>query len=110
MTPLLSPIARVAAALRALRSVGAGPPPDTGAFRPRTRAAGGDAPRGADRADPPSNAFVPVPGCWLCAALDDIVRAAWRGDDGLRPADWLSVTASGIRHRLHDHDTQPPLP
>ncbi|MGW2098641.1 hypothetical protein ACWC4C_36930 [Streptomyces olivaceoviridis] len=57
--------------------------------------------------DPPSNAFVPVPGCRLCAALEAVAVAGWRGEDGLTPRDWLSVTASGMLHRMDDHRIQP---
>lgn len=57
--------------------------------------------------DPPTNAFVPVPGCWACAAIDTVTQAAWRREGGLTLRDWLSVTASGMRHRMHDHGLQP---
>ncbi|MFJ8282441.1 hypothetical protein ACIRA2_34765 [Streptomyces griseoviridis] len=50
-----------------------------------------------------------MPGCWVCLLLDDVAHAAWRGDDGLRLADWLSVTASGMGHRVRDHG-DPPTP
>ncbi|MFD4549526.1 hypothetical protein ACFVXW_16005 [Streptomyces sp. NPDC058251] len=56
---------------------------------------------------PPTNAFVPVPGCWTCAAVDAVARAAWRREGGLTLRGWLSVTASGIRHRMQDHGLQP---
>jgi hypothetical protein len=109
VTPLLlSPLARVGAALRALKSAGGPAAPAVGSARPgpltRYDPAFGD-PRG----HPPRNAFVPVPGCWVCALLDDVARAAWRGDDGLGPAQWLSVTADGMGHRMRDHDV-PPVP
>jgi hypothetical protein len=52
---------------------------------------------------PPSNGFVPVPGCWICAALHRTARAAWYRHDGLTLRDWLSVTAGGMRHRMADH-------
>ncbi|MDH6701302.1 hypothetical protein P3T26_005793 [Streptomyces sp. MAA16] len=104
----LSPIVRVGAVLRALRSAGTGREP---AVRTRTPPAltRSAAPFGDPRAHPPSNAFVPVPGCWVCLLLDDVAHAAWRGDDGLRLADWLSVTASGMGHRVRDHG-DPPTP
>ncbi|MFG2813559.1 hypothetical protein [Streptomyces sp. NPDC048410] len=47
---------------------------------------------------PPVNAFVPVPGCWICALLATVAHDAWHGRDGLTPRDWLSVTASGMAH------------
>ncbi|MGW3111349.1 hypothetical protein [Streptomyces sp. NPDC001091] len=56
------------------------------------------------RTTPPANAFVPVPGCWTCALLAGVAHGAWRGEDGLTPRDWLSVTASGILHRMTAHD------
>jgi hypothetical protein len=56
---------------------------------------------------PPSNAFVPVRACWMCAVIDDVARAAWHGEDGLAPRDWLSVTASGMWHRMNDHGLPP---
>lgn len=59
--------------------------------------------------DPPSNAFVRVPGCGLCAALEAVAVAGWHGEDELTPRDWLSVTASGMLHRMVDHRL-PPLP
>ncbi|MFE2570423.1 hypothetical protein [Streptomyces mirabilis] len=61
----------------------------------------------ARQPDPPRNAFAPVPGCWTCAAVDTVARAAWRREGGLTLRDWLSVTASGMRHRMHDHGLQP---
>lgn len=64
-------------------------------------------PGGSQEADPPSNAFVPVPGCWICAVVDAVARAAWAGEGGLALRDWLSVTASGMRHRMYDHGLQP---
>ncbi|MFJ2816867.1 hypothetical protein [Streptomyces sp. NPDC087294] len=98
----LSPILRVGAVLRALVSVA----PLSTAPRPCART-GDDTPRVDTGADPPANAFVPVPGCWACVLLDDVARAAWHGEDGLTLADWLSVTASGLRHRLWDHGLSP---
>ncbi|MET8978239.1 hypothetical protein ABZX85_21755 [Streptomyces sp. NPDC004539] len=56
---------------------------------------------------PPSNAFVPVPGCWVCGLLSGVADSAWRGESGLTPHDWLSVTASGMRHRMDEHGLPP---
>ncbi|POX64410.1 hypothetical protein C3492_05035 [Streptomyces sp. Ru62] len=64
-------------------------------------------PAAAAFSDPPPNAFAPVPGCRLCAALEAVAVAGWRGEDGLTPRDWLSVTASGMLHRMADHRLQP---
>ncbi|MGW2938909.1 hypothetical protein ACWDA7_45850 [Streptomyces sp. NPDC001156] len=46
-------------------------------------------------ADPPSNAFTPVPECWVCSVIASVAAAAWREEGGLSLRDWLSVTASG---------------
>lgn len=58
---------------------------------------------GGSTGPPPSNAFVPVPSCWMCTVIDSVARAAWHSEDGLDLRDWLSVTASGMRHRVNDH-------
>ncbi|MEV6742019.1 hypothetical protein AB0N14_36055 [Streptomyces sp. NPDC051104] len=63
--------------------------------------------RAGSPADPPSNAFEPVPGCWICTAIDTVARAAWREEGGLTLRDWLSVTASGMHHRMRDHGPDP---
>ncbi|MET7285444.1 hypothetical protein [Streptomyces sp. NPDC005573] len=52
---------------------------------------------------PPDNAFVPVPGCWICDLLASVAREAWCGEHGLTPRDWLSVTASGMLHHMTAH-------
>lgn len=57
---------------------------------------------------PPANAFVPVPGCWLCAVLAAVARDAWWGVDGLTLRDWLSVTADGLAHRMTAHTDDAP--
>ncbi|MER6466087.1 hypothetical protein ACWC4D_23825 [Streptomyces sp. NPDC001288] len=59
------------------------------------------------RVRPPSNAFVPVPGCWVCACLHTVATAAWHGEDGLSLRKWLTVTASGMRHRMTVHRLSP---
>jgi hypothetical protein len=61
----------------------------------------------ASRTLPPSNAFVPVPGCWVCTSLYAVADAAWRGEDGLSLRKWLTVTASGMRHRMVAHGLSP---
>lgn len=60
-----------------------------------------------DRGAPPSNAFAPVRLCWICTAIESVAQAAWRGEDGLELRDWLSVTASGMQHRMNDHSLNP---
>ncbi|MGI5513345.1 hypothetical protein [Streptomyces sp. CA-106131] len=57
--------------------------------------------------DPPSNGFMPVPDCWICAVVQTVAEAAWHGEDGLTLHTWLSVTASGMRHRMTDHGLPP---
>jgi hypothetical protein len=56
---------------------------------------------------PPLNGFVPVPGCWLCRVLDSVTRSAWSAEEGLSLRDWLSATASGMRHRMVFHGVSP---
>ncbi|MDF3300225.1 hypothetical protein [Streptomyces tropicalis] len=60
--------------------------------------------------DPPANAFVPVADCWVCALLHTVARVAWHGESGLTLRDWLSVTASGMHHRVADHRLEPAAP
>jgi len=43
----------------------------------------------------------------MCDVIESVARAAWRGEDGLTLRDWLSVTASGMRHRMDDHGLHP---
>ncbi|MFJ1536835.1 hypothetical protein ACIOFV_52775 [Streptomyces mirabilis] len=62
---------------------------------------------GARLPDPPTNAFVPVTDCWACASVDAVAQAAWRRESGLTLRDWLPMTASGMRHRMHDHGLPP---
>ncbi|MEU0033429.1 MULTISPECIES: hypothetical protein [unclassified Streptomyces] len=65
-------------------------------------------PDAREEADPPpSNGFVPVPRCWICGVLATVAQAAWHGEEGLTQRDWLSVTGSGMRHRMHDHGLPP---
>ncbi|MCX4420300.1 hypothetical protein [Streptomyces mirabilis] len=64
-------------------------------------------PKARTHADPPSNAFVPVPQCWICTVVEAVAQAAWIGEGGLTLRDWLSVTASGMHHRMHDHGMHP---
>lgn len=66
-----------------------------------------DEPTDPESREPPSNAFVPVSGCWICGILDTVARAAWRGQVGLSLRDWLSVSASGMHHRMYDHQLPP---
>ncbi|MFF4640865.1 ATP-binding protein [Streptomyces olivaceus] len=81
-------------------------PPDDRAS-PEAR---GPAPAGSPHGPAPSNAFVPVPGCWTCTILHSVALAAWNRDDGLGLHHWLSVTASGMQHRMDDHGLPPQEP
>lgn len=84
------------------------PPRRTPDSQPTVPAADGTAPsRSPDAPPPPSNAFVPVPGCWTCALLHSVAVAARYGEEGLELRHWLSVTASGMQHRMHDHGLPP---
>ncbi|MFD5519141.1 hypothetical protein [Streptomyces sp. NPDC127066] len=83
--------------------------------RPRRRGkAGGPVISAADvppsprsRTRQPSNAFVPARDCWICAVVHDVAEAAWHGEEGLTLRHWLSVTASGMQHRMWDHGLSP---
>jgi hypothetical protein len=55
----------------------------------------------------PTNAFVPVQECWICAVIEAVAEAAWLGGNDLTLRDWLSVTAGEMRHRMLDHGVTP---
>ncbi|GGJ73449.1 hypothetical protein GCM10010121_100000 [Streptomyces brasiliensis] len=43
----------------------------------------------------------------LSCRVSPLPEAAWNGEDGLTLRTWLSVTASGMRHRMTDHGLPP---